>query len=219
MNEADLLVFARGDGLRIAVAIFVFGMLLRLFEILALGRRADLSPARAGRSGAGWRIVFSRSLPRRVLARSSYATYLLGYVFHLGFFVTLFFYVPHIRLARHLFGLSWPGLPTAVVDAVALTTLLALLAALVHRLYHPVKRFLSGFGDYLAWTLTFLPVASGYLAFHHLLLPYTTLLALHILSVELLLVAMPFTKLAHAVTLFVARWHNGQILGHKGAVL
>jgi nitrate reductase gamma subunit len=84
------------------------------------------------------------------------------------------------------------------------------------RLTNPVKRFLSGFQDYLAWLLTFLPLASGYLAFHHLLIDYTLALALHILSVELLLVALPFTKLFHTVSVFVSRWYNGDIFGRKG---
>jgi nitrate reductase gamma subunit len=50
-------------------------------------------------------------------------------------------------------------------------------------------------------------------------MPYTTMLAVHILSVELLMVLLPFTKLFHAASTFVSRWYNGEILGHKGAAL
>jgi hypothetical protein len=56
-----------------------------------------------------------------------------------------------------------------VVDIAAVAALLALIAVLASRLSNPVKRLLSGFQDYLAWLLTFLPLATGYLAFHHLL--------------------------------------------------
>ena len=42
------------------------------------------------------------------------------------------------------------------------------------------------------------------------------LLAIHILSVELLMVVFPFTKLIHAFTLFMARYYNGAISGYKG---
>ena len=42
------------------------------------------------------------------------------------------------------------------------------------------------------------------------------MLALHILSVELLLVVLPFTKLFHAFTLFGSRWYNGKVNAHKG---
>jgi nitrate reductase gamma subunit len=41
-------------------------------------------------------------------------------------------------------------------------------------------------------------------------------LALHILSVELLLIVIPFTKLMHLFTFALARWYNGAIAGRKG---
>ena len=115
-----------------------------------------------------------------------------------------------------MIGLSWPGLPTAVIDMVSVATLLALVAVLFDRRRNKVKRMLSGFGDYFAWGITFLPMVTGYLAFHHLVLDYTLMLAIHILSVELLLIALPFTKLTHVVTLFLARWYNGDWFGRRG---
>jgi hypothetical protein len=42
------------------------------------------------------------------------------------------------------------------------------------------------------------------------------MLTLHLLSVELLLIAIPFTKLAHMLTTFSARWYNGAVAGYKG---
>ncbi len=52
-----------------------------------------------------------------------------------------------------------------------------------------------------------------YLAYHRLLLPYQNMLALHILSVEALLLVFPFTKLMHTFTIFGARWYNGALAG------
>ena len=216
MSALELLTWARGPGLAIALAICAFGILLRLFEIFSLGRKADLSRAREHSPGTGWRTIFSRSLPPPGLLKRAPVTYIGGYVFHLGFAITLLFFLPHMELARSLVGIGWPGLPMPVVDISAVAAMLGLLAVLASRLANPVKRFLSGFQDYLAWLLTFLPLASGYLAFHHLLIDYTLALALHILSVELLLVALPFTKLFHTVSVFVSRWYNGDIFGRKG---
>jgi nitrate reductase gamma subunit len=143
----------------------------------------------------------------------------LGYLFHLAFFVTLLFYLPHIKLFEDVLGLRWPGLPTTVVDAVAMVGIISMIAILVYRLRHPVKRMLSTYDDYLSWAVTFLPLLTGYLAYHHMLLPYTTMLAVHILSVELLMVTLPFTKLTHGFSVFISRWYNGSILGRKGAAL
>ena len=143
-------------------------------------------------------------------------TYLGGYVFHIGMALAVFFFVPHIELFRGLLGLHWPGLPNPLVDVASIAAIMALLALLVGRFADPVKRLLTGPGDWLAWALTFMPLITGYAAYHHLFENYTLTLALHVLSVELLLVVLPFSKLFHAFGLFLARWYNGDISGRKG---
>jgi len=113
-------------------------------------------------------------------------------------------------------GFGWPALPTPVVDAVAVVTIICLLVVLVNRLNNKVMRYLTNFEDLLTWFVTIAPLLTGYLAFHRMGFSAPTLLALHILSVELLLVVFPFTKLMHAFTLFLARWYNGAISGYRG---
>ncbi|MEO5337429.1 MAG: hypothetical protein H7841_11130 [Magnetospirillum sp. WYHS-4] len=213
----DLLLWAKGPGFKIAVALFLLGMALRLFEILTLGRKPDISPAEEDPMAAGIRTIFSRSLPGPHLMQRRPIVVVGGYIFHIGFFVTLLFFIPHIQLFKQGFGISWPGLPSPLIEAVAVTSLLAMAAVLICRIAQPVRRFLSGFEDYLTWALTFLPLLTGYMAVNKLLLPYTLLLALHILSVELLMAVAPFTKLTHMLTFAIARYYNGAINGRKGA--
>jgi nitrate reductase gamma subunit len=137
-------------------------------------------------------------------------------VFHIGLFVVIFFLAAHVALFKSFIGLGWPHLPTPVIDAFAVVTMLTLVVVLAHRVQHPVKRFLSTFSDYLVWVVTFLPLLTGYMAYHHLLLSPQLMLGLHILSVELLLILFPFTKLTHAYTLILARYYNGRALGLRG---
>jgi len=216
MNHLDLLTFARGSALNWALIIFAAGVVLRLFEILGLGRKADLARPRTNIPGSGWRTMFTRSLPAEGMLKRDPITYIGGYVFHLGLLLAIFFFAPHIEFFRGMTGLGWPGLPTALVDASVVAAIAALGVLLAHRLNNPVKRMLSGFGDYLAWAVTLLPLMTGYLAYHHLLLEYTLMLALHLFSVELLLVLLPFTKLFHTFSVFISRWYNGDIFGRKG---
>ncbi len=150
------------------------------------------------------------------MLKLSPVSYIGGYVFHVGLAVVVFLFAPHIALVASLLGPTWPGLPSQVVDFVSVVTMAAMVAVLADRITKPAKRFLSTFGDWFTWTLTFLPLLTGWLAVHHLLLPYTLMLALHILSVELLLIFLPFTKLFHAFTTFGSRWFNGAVNGHKG---
>jgi len=216
MSDMALLIWARGNGFQLALGIFLLGMVLRAFEIFSLGRKPDLSEARENTPGSGWRTVWSRSIPHASTWQRTLATIVLGYVFHLGLLITVMLFLPHIQIVRSTLGISWPGLPTPLVDATALLSIVALIGVIVQRLRDPVRRFLSVFEDYFTVALTLLPLLTGYLAFHHQLLPYTLMLAVHILSVELLLVFMPFTKLAHFATLFVARWYTGDLAAHKG---
>jgi nitrate reductase gamma subunit len=211
----DLLAFARGTGFQLALIVFLLGVTLRFVEVYALGRPRDLSTPRP-RVGSGWRTLFRRSVPDAMTFRRSGVTFTVGYVFHIGLFATLFLFRPHILLFQDVTGLWWPGLPSPLIDAIAVATLIALAITALSRLLHPVKRFLSGFGDWLALAATALPVLTGYLAYHHLALPYTLMLALHILSVEFLLVVLPFTKLMHMFTLFISRWLNGETFARRG---
>ena len=216
MSPLELLTWARGTGLAWALALCAAGVLLRLAEMLSLGRRPDLAPPRAHSPGSGWRTVFSRSLPPPGMFGREPVSYVAGYLFHLGLLFTLFLSAAHIELFRALWGRAWPALPQTLVDAMALIAIVSLLVLLAQRLTHPVKRFLSGFQDYLAWMATLAPLLTGYLASHHLLLDYPLMLAVHILSVELLLVLLPFTKLFHGVSVFFSRWYNGDAFARKG---
>ncbi len=216
MTHLELLTFARGSALNWALMIFVAGILLRLFEVFSLGRKADLAVARTVTPGSGWRTMFTRSLPPEGMLKREPVTYIAGYVFHIGLFVALFFLAAHIELFRSLTGLHWPNLPTPLVDAVVVAAIVALLVQLANRLSSAVKRMLSTTGDYVAWAATLLPLLTGYMAYHHMLVEYTLMLSLHVFSAELLLIVLPFTKLFHMFSLFISRWFNGDWFARKG---
>jgi nitrate reductase gamma subunit len=216
MSEIELLNWARGPGFQIASVIFVAGILIRLVEILMLGRKANLAEAKGSEMSSGLRTIITRTLPDASTYKRSAFTVTSGYVFHIGLFITIFLYAPHILLFKDVLGFGWPALPTSVIDAVAVVTIISLVAVLVHRLKDPVKRFLSTFDDYLGWFVTILPLVTGYIAFHRIGMPAPSLIAIHILSVELLMIVFPFTKLMHAFTLFLARYYNGAISGYRG---
>jgi nitrate reductase gamma subunit len=216
MTEIELLSWARGPGLQIATIIFVAGVVIRILEILLLGRKANLAEPRGAEMSSGLRTMITRTIPDRTTFRRSSVTIVSGYVFHIGLFIVCLFSAPHILFFKDIIGFGWPSLPTTVIDAFAVVTIIAMLATLVNRLTNRVMRFLTNFEDLLTWFLTFLPLLTGYIAFHRVGMTAPTLLAIHILSVELLMVIFPFTKLMHAFTLFIARWYNGAISGYKG---
>lgn len=230
MNNAyfDLLMWARGPGFDIALAVFLFGIALRIVEIIVIGRKRDLAPAKGSALAGGIRTIFSRSVPRQGLVAYAPVTYIGGYLFHVTFFICLLFFGPHIVMLDSILGVSqwwpgalsfhWPDFGRVIIETSAAISILALFALLFTRLGDPVRKALSTFDDYLVWLLTMLPMLTGYIAVNKLFGADGTLwIGLHILSVELLLVVFPFTKLMHAVTFLMSRYYNGAIQGRKGA--
>lgn len=216
MTSMDFLLFVKGPLFQVAMAIFALGLLIRLAEILSLGRARNYAEPRGSEVIGGLKTMYRRFNPDPGTFRRSSFDVVVGTLWHVGFVVALLLFIPHIELIKSLFGIAWPGLPNPVVDGLTAITLVALIAVLVHRLIHPVKRFISTPEDYLVWGVTFLLLLTGYLAYHRLLNPYPLALGLHILAAEVFLIVLPFTKLSHIFTAFIARYYNGAIFGRKG---
>jgi nitrate reductase gamma subunit len=215
-----LLSFARGPGMQVASLIFVAGMFWRLSGIFLLRRRVAHAAARnpfAVRVLGGAVTIFTRTIPRRTFWPRVGAGVALSYVFHVGLFIILFGGAPHILIIHDIFGLSWPGLPRGVIVIASGITLAALILLLVRRLTHPVLRLLSKPDDYISWAIVFLPVATGILLSGETVAGYGTLLAVHILSIEALMIWLPFGKLMHVSLVFAGRFVLGYNFSRKGA--
>jgi len=216
MTEIEFLSWVRGPGFQIASIIFIGGIVVRLLETLLLGRATNLAEAKGSAVSCGLKTIVTRSVPDVSKLRRAAFTITAGYIFHIGLLVTLFFFAPHILLFKDITGFSWPSMPTPIIDALTVVSIIALLAVLAHRMTSKVLRRLTNVEDLLVWFVTIAPLVSGYIAFHRIGGTASTLLAIHILSVELLMIVFPFTKLMHAFTLFIARYYNGAISGYRG---
>jgi len=224
----ELLQFARGPALWISLLVLFAGSIWRVAAIYRLGARLDLSEPRSTRLLAGaMRGIFVRMIPRRDFATTRVLGTFNAYLYHVGLAVIVFAYLPHIRFIERLTGLAWPPLPEPAVYVAAGITFVSLFIALLERLSDPVRRLLSGFDDYFSWLVVFLPLATGMIAIHQSYpagtVPAPPLdplpLAIHLLSVELLFVWLPFGKLAHAFLVFISRGVTGAAAARKGAAI
>ena len=217
MSAASLLEFARGPALWFSLTILFAGSLWRIVGLLRLGTTRDLSEPRS----TGWLAgalhgIVVRMVPHPAMRRATGLAAWNGYAYHIGLAVIVFAYLPHIEFIRRLTGLRWPALPEPVVYLSVGLTFVSLLLALMERLTDPVRRLLSGFDDYFSWAVVVLPLATGMVAIQQSdPLP----VAIHLLSVELLFVWLPFGKLAHTFMVFASRGVTGAALARKGAAL
>lgn len=226
MSEMALLDFARGPALWFSLVVLIAGSLWRLAAIWRLGDKPNLSEPRSTRLAAGaMHGIFARMIPRTDLHGSDKIGPWNGYVYHVGLAVIVFAYLPHVRFIERLTGLAWPPLPEPVVFVAVGITFVSFFLALWQRLTDPVRRLLSTFDDYFSWFVVFLPLATGMIAIHQPyapgILPAPPLdplpVALHLLSVELLFVWLPFGKLAHAFLVFASRAVTGAAAERKGS--
>jgi len=218
----ELLEFARGPALTFAITVFIAGVVFRIVSLFLLWRTSDSSAGSARERPvivAAIREIIRRLWPQSAYKQRTMFMLINGYVFHIGLAIIVFFLLPHIVFIKDLVGLSWPSLPNNVIYAVSIITLVSLIAALVMRMSNPAQRIISTFDDWFSWLVTFLPVITGVIATSHLGARYETLLGLHILSVALLLVYLPFGKLMHWFLVFVTRSQTGAHLSHRGAQL
>jgi nitrate reductase gamma subunit len=164
-------------------------------------------------------MIISRMWPKPEFVRGSVLDLALGYVFHIGLFLIVFFFLPHILFIKSLTGLSWPNLPNGIIFFIGAVSVAALFALLLQRIMTPVKRLLSNFDDYFSWFITTAAIITGLLAAAHVGARYETLLAIHILTVEALFIWLPFGKLMHTFTVFLSRGATGAAFARKGAAI
>jgi len=218
--------FARGPALAAALSIMFAGIAWRLFGIFRLPNKPDYSEPRSTALWAGrLRGIASRMWPHPEFRASATLATTNAYVYHLGLAIIVFAYLPHIHFIERLTGVHWPPLPEPVFYLAVGFTIVSLFVALLYRMTDPVLKLLSNFDDYFSWFVVMLALLTGMLAIEHPFRPGAplpppgdpALAAIHLLAVELLLIWLPFGKLAHSFLVFVSRGTTGAAMTRKGA--
>ncbi len=198
------LELAQGPLFRLAIAVMVLGM-ARHFALSAAGyvkarRTAGRRPIDLGEIALRTARHMS---PLRHLGRTRGVYTALTMILHAGILAVPLFLAGHIVLWRRAVGFGWPYLPMQAADVLTLITVATGLAIVVGRLVHPASRAISRAQDWLLPLLVALIFASGWLVAHpaHDFLPYPTTRLVHVLAGDLVILMVPFTKLAHMILL------------------
>lgn len=221
----DMLDWARGPMLYTALTVFVLGIAWRFFALSRLPTMLSVAPARKKFSRTdALAAALTRMWPRQGMRGSATLVTLNPYVFHIGLLLVFFGYAPHIAFVRRLTGLSWPALPDVVMYLSAAATIVSLLIALMFRLTDPVLKKISRADDMVTWLVTMLPLVTGLALvtepstsiLARTIVLYRDPLAIHLFSLELLLVWFPFGKLMHAFLFLPGRMQMATFLGRRG---
>jgi len=138
------------------------------------------------------------------------------FVFHIGLVLTPLFLLGHAVIFKERWGVDWPTLSMGLADVLTIGVMITAVCIAIRRLALPEVRIVTTFYDFFLLLLSVAPFVTGFLAVHQAS-HYQLWLYSHILSGELLLIAIPFTKLFHVVGFFLSRGQLGADFGIKRA--
>jgi nitrate reductase gamma subunit len=136
------------------------------------------------------------------------------FLFHICLVFTPIFLLSHNILWRESWGITWWSLPENIADIMTLVVIFTCLFFFLRRILTPEVRFVTFSSDYLILAISFLPFLTGFLAYHQWILPHKAMVNLHILFGEIMLIAIPFTRLGHMFYFFLTRsWMGSNFVG------
>ena len=136
------------------------------------------------------------------------------FLFHIGIVMCALFAVGHATLLKNSWGISWPSMSTAAANFWTVTVIVTGILIAARRFALPEVRIITTFYDYFLLALTLAPFVTGLLAVNQIG-DYKFWVLAHVISGELVLVALPFTKLYHVVGFFLSRAQIGADYGIK----
>lgn len=196
-----------------AFGIFFGGIIYQLVSRALLARRRDTAVFEywsfyyALRSILHWICPFASVNSRRHPMLT-----VVTFVFHVALLAAPLFLFAHISMIYEAFGVRWWFMPDAVADVLTVLVLAACIFFAVRRRVRPEVAYLTTGADYVILALVAAPFLSGFWAYHQL--PgHSVATLLHIFSGEVLLAAIPFTRLSHMFFFPFTRGYMGSEFG------
>jgi len=138
----------------------------------------------------------------------------LVFVFHICLLFTPVFLTGHNVLLLERWGFSLPTLPEGLTDIMTLGVIVAAVFIILRRIALPEVRIITKPYDFLVLAIAVAPFLTGFLAYHQVG-SYDFWIVAHVLAGEVMLVAIPFTKLSHFLLFFLSRAQLGMDYGIK----
>ena len=208
----DIYELVRGPFAWVALIIFGAGSLYRIVAMLVTGKKdPDLYPAASFKGAV--RSILHGLIPFGSTFMCKQPLFTLVTVsFHLCVIILPLFLLAHIVLWYESWEVLWWSLPDMLADLMALWVILACIYFLVRRMMVPEVKKVTRPGDVLLIVIIMITFLTGFLSYHQWG-PYRPILILHVLAGEMLLVAIPFSKLGHMLFFMFSRAYMGAEFG------
>ncbi|MBF0226259.1 MAG: nitrate reductase [Desulfobacterales bacterium] len=205
--------FVSGPLVWIAFIIFIGGSIYRLISMGLLARKKDYaiyeyySPFYAFRSILHWIIPFGSTNMRNNPIMTTVA-----FIFHICLLFVPIFLFAHIILIKESWNISWWFISDNIADIMTLVVIASCIFFLIRRRIRNEVNFLTTTSDYVVLAIVAAPFITGFWTYHQM--PGHAFMGiLHILSGEIMLAAIPFTKLSHMIFFPFTRGYIGSEFG------
>jgi nitrate reductase gamma subunit len=198
-----------------AFIIFIGGSLYKLVSMAILARKKDgvvyeyMSLPYALRSIIRWLTPYST-----INMRKKPVMTFVTFAFHLCVVLAPIFLYAHMILVKEAWDIGWWTLPDPVADIMTLIVILGCLFFLLRRVTQKEVRYLTSVSDFVLLLVVAAPFITGFWAYHQFAgAGWATIL--HMLTGEVMLAAIPFTRLSH---MFFFPFTRGYVGSEFGAI-
>ena len=197
----------------LAFVIFLGGCLYRLISLFVLIHKKErfiysyFSLKYGLRSILRWSTPFGTENMRRHPLFT-----IVTFAFHICLLLTPIFLLAHVMMIDESWNLSWWSLPEGAAAVMTLIVIACCVFFLIRRLVSPEVQYVTSASDFVILAIVAAPFITGFMAYFQWF-DYQIMVILHILSGEIMLVAIPFTRLSHMLFAPLTRAYMGSEFG------
>lgn len=205
--------FVKGPLVWVSFLIFLGGSVYRFISLISLAKKDKvvypyMSVKYGLRSILHWIVPFaSTNMRKRPLIT------LITFFFHICLILTPIFLLSHNILWYESWKIKWWTLPEGLADLMALVVIVSSVFFLFRKIISPEVRFVTYTSDYILLAIAAAPFITGFMAYHQLFFEYKPVVILHVLFGEIMLIAIPFTRLSHMLFFWLTRAYTGSEFG------
>ena len=204
--------FIRGQLISIVFVIFILGLIFQLFQFFKLTKKKEWvyppSQITSEKKTAGQWVAFCLVSLNGTLWKTDPLMMIMTSVFHVFLISVPIFLLGHNIVLDQSWGLSLWSLPESITDILTVVVVICTAFFLARRLFLARVRAITTTYDYVILLIAAAPFLTGYFAYHQWF-NYDTVMTLHILAGEVMLITIPFTKLGHMLFFFLYRFLIG----------
>ncbi|MCP4371853.1 MAG: respiratory nitrate reductase subunit gamma [Deltaproteobacteria bacterium] len=209
----DLYNFVTGPLAWAAFIVFIAGSLYRLINMFYLVNKKEKFIFTYMSFKYSFRSIFHWIIP---FATTNWKMHpvltIVTFAFHICLIITPVFLLSHTILWDESWNISLWSLSDGVADIMTLVVVGSCIFFLVRRLVLQEVQYVTSASDYVILAIVAAPFVTGFIAYHQWV-NYQFFMILHIISGEIMLVAIPFTRLSHMLFSPFTRAYMGSEFG------